>query len=179
VFSSPARFEPLSSFAGVTVTRSFIQLVERLSKAFAVLSVLLLLAAMLVVCQLIFIRYVFRSPTIWHTDFVVYAATASIFLGAPYVLLTKGHVGVDVIDMLLSAPVKRRLHYIGGLAGLTFCFAMFIASMIYFLEALHGGWETSGIWKIPLWLPTLPMPVGFGLLSLQYVAELIKLGRAE
>ena len=153
----------------------FIQNVDRLSKTLAVISVLLLVAAMLVVCQLIFIRYVFRSPTIWHTDFVVYAATASIFLGAPYVLLTKGHVGVDVIDMLLSAPTKRRLHIIGGFAGLAFCFGMFIASTIYFTGALEGGWDTPGVWKIPLWIPTLPMPLGFGLLSLQYVAELLQL----
>lgn len=158
--------------------QKFILNVDRLSKALAIIAVILLVAAMMIVCQLIFIRYVFRSPTIWHTDFVVYAATASIFLGAPYVLLTKGHVGVDVIDMLLSAPTKRRLHVMGGLAGLAFCIAMFIASAIYFTEALHGGWETPGVWKIPLWIPTLPMPLGFGLLSLQYVAELLKL-RAE
>lgn len=155
--------------------QKFIVNVDRLSKLLAIVSVLLLIAAMLVVCQLIFIRYVFRSPTIWHTDFVVYAATASIFLGAPYVLLTKGHVGVDVIDMLISARTKKRLHFIGGLAGLAFCLGMFVASAIYFTEALHGGWETPGVWKIPLWLPTLPMPLGFGLLSLQYVAELLKL----
>jgi TRAP-type C4-dicarboxylate transport system permease small subunit len=158
------------------LTQTFIQSVDRLSRGFGILSVALLLAAMIVVCQLIFMRYVFRAPTIWHTDFVVYAATASIFLGAPYVLLTKGHVGIDVIDMLLTARMRRRFHFVGGLAGLVFCFAMFIASMIYFLEALHGGWETPGVWKIPLWLPTSPMPLGFGLLSLQYVAELIKLG---
>jgi TRAP-type C4-dicarboxylate transport system permease small subunit len=160
------------------VTQSYIRTVERISRGLGLLSVALLIAAMVVVCQLIFMRYVFRAPTIWHTDFVVYAATASIFLGAPYVLLTKGHVGIDVIDMVLSDRTKRVFHFVGGLLGLAFCAAMFVASMIYFLEALHGGWETPGVWKIPLWMPTLPMPVGFGLLTLQYIAELIKLRSA-
>lgn len=160
------------------MTQSYIRTVERVSRGLGLLSVALLIAAMVVVCQLIFMRYVFRAPTIWHTDFVVYAATASIFLGAPYVLMTKGHVGIDVIDMVLSARTRRVFHFVGGLLGLTFCAAMFVASMIYFIEALHGGWETPGVWKIPLWMPMVPMPVGFGLLTLQYVAELIKLRSA-
>jgi TRAP-type C4-dicarboxylate transport system permease small subunit len=30
------------------------------------------------------------------------------------------------------------------------------------------------VWQIPLWIPSLPLPVGFALLSLQYVAEFVQ-----
>ncbi len=153
---------------------AFIVTVERLSKASAALAVAMLIASMLVISHMIFIRYVFRAPTIWHTDFAVYSATASIFLGAPYVLLTKGHVGVDVVEMMVPVGARRLLQLAGAMLGLAFCAAMFWASWIYFYEVYSNAWETSGVWKIPLWVPTLPMPIGFGLLCLQYVAEIMK-----
>ena len=42
---------------------------------------------------------------------------------------------------------------------------------------LPGGWPTDTVWKLPLWIPLLPLPLGIGLLCLQYVAEMIKLGK--
>jgi TRAP-type C4-dicarboxylate transport system permease small subunit len=157
----------------------FIATVDSLSRAFAVIAALLLVAAMLVVCQLIFVRYVFRSPTIWHTDFVVYSATAAMFLGAPYVLLTKGHVGVDALEAHITASTRDRLQMIGSFFGLAFCLAMFVAAFIFAHEAYEKGWETPGVWKIPQWLPIAPLALGFGLTSLQYVSELLKLVRGR
>ncbi len=156
--------------------QTYVRNMDRVSQACMILAVLLLIVAMLVVCQMIFLRYVFRAPTIWQTDFVVYAATASIFLGAPYVLMKRGHVGVDVVEMKASREVRRLLRGIGGVFGFLFCFAMLVASVIYVWEAFEGGWETPGVWKIPQWLPVLPMPIGFGLLCLQYLAEAVREG---
>ena len=61
------------------MTRSYVSFTDNLSRIFGLVSVLLLIAAMLVVCQMIFLRYFFRLPTIWQTDFVVYSATAASF----------------------------------------------------------------------------------------------------
>lgn len=168
-----------STSAGSLPVKVYIAIVERLSKASAGVAIAMLVASMLVVSHMIFIRYVFRAPTIWHTDFAVFSATASIFLGAPYVLMTKGHVGVDVLEMMVSGRARQLLQLAGAVLGLVFCGAMFWASWLYFYEAYSNSWETSGVWKIPLWVPTLPMPIGFGLLCLQYVAEIMKWGRAE
>src|SRR3546814_14527135 len=80
----------------------FISFVENLSRVCGLLAALLLVFSMLVVCEMIFLRYIFRAATIWQTEAVVFSATAAIFLGAPYVLLTKGHVGVDFIQMVVK-----------------------------------------------------------------------------
>lgn len=157
------------------MVRAFVAGVDNVSRLFGIVAGVLIAAAMVVICQMIFMRYVFRAPTIWQTDFVVFSATAAIFLGAPYVLLRKGHVGVDVIETLASAPVRRALAILGAFLGLAFCIAMFVASVLYFHEAWEGGWTTSTVWAPPLWIPLIPLPVGFGLLSLQYVAEILKL----
>lgn len=157
------------------MTRRFVSLVEALSRACGVLSALLLTFAMVVVCQMILMRYVFRAATIWQTEAVVFSATAAIFLGAPYVLLTRGHVGVDVVKLLTKPRTQLKLDYIGSIMGLLFCLIMMIGTGIHLYEALEGGWTTPSVAAVPLWMPLTPMLAGFVLLSLQYIAELIKL----
>src|SRR3546814_4947284 len=61
----------------------FISFVENLSRVCGLLAALLLVFSMLVVCEMIFLRYIFRAATIWQTEAVVFSATAAIFLGAP------------------------------------------------------------------------------------------------
>jgi TRAP-type C4-dicarboxylate transport system permease small subunit len=157
------------------MSRRFVDVVEALSRACGFLAGLLLTVAMVVVCQMIFMRYVFHAPTIWQTDAVVFSATAAIFMGAPYVLLKKAHVGVDVVQLLFSPRNRLRLERIGAVFGLAFCLVMTVATGIYFYDAVDGGWTTASIAKVPLWMPLGPMLLGFALLCLQYVAELIKL----
>ncbi|MDN5881606.1 MAG: TRAP transporter small permease subunit [Nitrosospira sp.] len=156
------------------MTRQFIIFVQVLSRAGGVLSALLLIFAMLVICQMILVRYVFQLSTTWQTDAIVLAATASFFIGAPYVLLTKGHVGVDFIQMVVRPKVRDRLELIGSLCGLLFCLIMSIATAIHLQEAIVGGWTTPSLVPIPLWAPLSPMLAGFVLLSLQYCAQLIE-----
>lgn len=161
------------------VTRSFIAFSDGLSRISGMVATLLLVAAMGVISEMIFLRYVFRAPTYWQTDFVVFSATAAIFLGAPYVLLRKGHVGVDVIEMLLADKARRRLRLLGSVFGVIFCAAMVITCAHYVHEAYVGGWKHPSVWAPRLWIPMLSMPIGFGLLSLQYLAEILKLLKGE
>lgn len=153
----------------------YVRSVQALSRLGAVFAVVLLLMAMVVVCQMIVMRYFFKAPTIWQTEAVVFAATASIFIGAPYVLMTRGHVGLDVVQMLVSRGTRKVLDTLGGVAGLVFCFTMFVAFAIHWWEAYEGGWTTSSVAAVPLWWPLTPIMVGFLLLTLQYIAELLKL----
>jgi TRAP-type C4-dicarboxylate transport system permease small subunit len=173
----PARAAPASTGAvreRTGLARRFVSFVAFLSTAFGALSALLFAAAMLVICHMILIRYVLRAPTIWHTDFAVFAATAAVFLGAPYVLLKRGHVGVDVVETLVPKWTWGILRLAGNAFGLVFCVAMFVASGLFAHEAWANEWRTAGVWQIPLWIPSLPLPVGFALLSLQYVAEFVQ-----
>ncbi|PRD42560.1 hypothetical protein C5748_15790 [Phyllobacterium phragmitis] len=157
------------------MVKTYILIVNNLSRAFAVLATLLLIAAMLVVCQMITVRYILRMATIWQTDFVVFSATAAIFLGAPYVLLKGGHVGVDVVELMVGDKVRHGLRIVASFLGLLFCAAMLAAAWIHFHDAWAGNWKHSSVWAPPLWIPLAALPLGFGMLCLQYIAEILKL----
>ncbi len=151
--------------------------IDRFSQLLGVIAMVLLAAAVLVVCQMIFVRYVLNGSTIWQTEFVIYSIMASTFLGSSYVLLHRGHVGVDLLPTMLGGTGRFVLEMIGGLVSLAFCAALAYSGWIYFHEAWEGGWRTDTVWSLPLWIPLLPLPLGIGALCLQYVAELIKLTR--
>lgn len=161
------------------MVKAYIRAIAQISRLFALIATVLIIAAMLVVCQMILMRYVFAWATIWQTDFVVFAATGAIFLGAPYVLLVGGHVGVDVVEMLLGPRTRTGLRFVGSLFGLLFCVIMFVAGSIQFHDAWAGNWKHSSVWAPPLWVPLLALPIGFGLLCLQYVAKILAILTGE
>ncbi|MEW5963466.1 MAG: TRAP transporter small permease [Pseudomonadota bacterium] len=167
--------EGITPAQGSKVEHPIVRGIEAVSRAASVLAGALLVAATLVVCQMIFVRTVLRWNTIWQTEFVVYSATAAIFLGAAYVLSHRGHVGVDFVQAKLAGAVRRWVDRLALALGLLFCASMTYASWHYLYEAWDQEWRTETVWAIPLWIPILPMFVGFALLCLQYVAELIKL----
>lgn len=140
-----------------------------------IVSMLLLAAAVLVVCQMILVRYVLNDSTVWQTEFVIYSLMASTFLGSPYVLLERGHVGVDILPTMLGGSGRFILELTGGIISLVFCALLAYSGWTYFHEAWAQGWRTDTVWALPLWIPLLPLPLGIGLLCLQYVAELMKL----
>ena len=96
------------------------RLVTLISQACGIFAAALTAVAVIIVCQMVFIRYVLNQNTIWQTDFVTYSLIAATFIGAPYVLLTKGHVNVDVLPIYVErtrALLARHLRD-HGLAGL-------------------------------------------------------------
>lgn len=155
--------------------RIFLSTVDRISEFLGIVAMLLLAAAVLVVCQMIMMRYVFNASTVWQTEFVIYSLMSATFLGSSYVLLHRGHVGVDLLPTMIGGKGKLALEMLGGLISLAFCGVLAYSGWIYFHEAWEGNWTTDTVWALPLWIPLLPLPIGMAALCLQYVAELIRL----
>ena len=154
--------------------KRFVSIVEMLSQLCGLASMLLIAASTLVVSQMVFIRYFLGASTIWQTEFVVYAMIASTFIGAPYVLMLKGHVSVDLLPTVLGGNGKRLLDVLSALLSLAFCALLAWSGWHYFYEALSRGWTTDTVWALPLWIPLLPLPLGVGIMCLQYIAEIYK-----
>lgn len=152
----------------------YIRLMDRLSQFTAYLAAALFIAGVVVICQMVFMRYVVGVSTSWQTEFTVFSVTAAMLLGSPYVLQTGGHVAVTVLPDRLTGTPKRLMNLAASLAGLAFCACLAYAGWVYVIEAWHGGWTTGSVWNPPLWPAVLPMAVGATLLTLQYVAEILR-----
>ncbi|MGC3873447.1 TRAP transporter small permease subunit [Halomonas sp. GXIMD04776] len=152
----------------------YIRLMDTLSGVVALIAGALLLAGVLAVCHMIFMRYVLGQSTIWQTEFTIYSITGAMLLGAPYVLRNGGHVAVTVLPDAMGGWAKKIMYLISALVGLAFCSALAYSGWHYFFEAYGMNWTTGTVWNPPLWPALLPMAIGISLLSLQYVAEILR-----
>jgi len=154
--------------------------VHAVSRVFGAVSAGLILLSVGVICQMVFVRTVLGESSIWQTEFVTFSLVAATFLGAPYILLTRGHVAVDVLPLMSGQPARRALHLFGSVVTLVFCAFFLWASVPWWYDAFSGNQTTSSIWRARLWIPYLAVPVGLGLLCLQIVAEIhLVLSRRE
>lgn len=156
------------------VTGCYILLMDRLSCATAVLAGALLLGGVLAVCHMVFMRYALGESTVWQTEFAVFSITGAMLFGAPYVLMTGGHVAVTALPDALGGRARQVMQLVASLVGLSFCAALTYGGWHYFLEAYHAGWTTGTVWNTPLWPALLPLALGTSLLTLQYVAEILR-----
>lgn len=150
----------------------FAEVVRLLSRLSGMAATVLILAAIVVICQMIFVRKVLGESVIWQTEFVTFALIAATFIGAPYVLLTRGHVNVDLLPLLVGHRVRVGLALMAAILSLGFCLFVLWNSVDWWYDAFQGGYLTSSMWRARLWIPYLSLPVGMGLLALQYVADI-------
>lgn len=139
------------------------------------MAVILLLAAVLVVVELVFVRYVLNQSAIWQHEFVTFSLIGATFLGSPYLLLTRGHVNVELIPLYLGRRGRRALALIAYGLSLAFCAIIAWTGFQWWLEAWTNNWRADTVWSPPLWIPYLAMPLGIGVLALQYIADIIEL----
>src|SRR5437588_4591936 len=153
----------------------FIRTITLLSQACGIFASGLIGAAVIVVCHMVFVRYALNHNTLWQTDFTIYSLVAATFIGSPYVLLTRGHVNVDVLPHYLGYYARYRLAVVSALLSLAFCAVMTVLTFQFWLEAWQEGWVSDTMWRARLWIPYASMPIGFGILSLQFTAVIINL----
>jgi TRAP-type mannitol/chloroaromatic compound transport system permease small subunit len=135
----------------------------------------MVLAAVLVSSGNAVVRYLFDYSSNAWLELQWYLYTSFFLLGAGYTLLRNEHVRIDIINSRLSPRTRAWIDLLGGVF-----FLLPIAVLITALSwpvftdsfALH---ETSpnanGLLRWPV---KLMMPVGFLLLALQGVSEIIK-----
>ncbi|KQZ94385.1 C4-dicarboxylate ABC transporter substrate-binding protein [Mesorhizobium sp. Root157] len=149
----------------------FIRTVRQMSTLCGFVAAGLISAGVVVVCQMVFARFVLGSNTIWQTDFTTYSIVAATFLGSPYVLLTRGHVNVDILPHYLGQAARFRLAMLSAVMSLCFSFVMTWLAWHYWYESWSGSWVSDTMWRVRLWIPFAAMPLGFAVLTLQYIVD--------
>ena len=137
-----------------------------------IVAALMTLAAVLITCQLIFMRFVLNVSTIWQTEAVTYLMIAATMLGLPYVQHLKGHVNVDLLPMLLPPPVRKVLVALTLIATAAVAATMAWYGYELFHISFQRNWKSDTVWGVPLWIPYSAIPLGFGLYLVQLVSDL-------
>jgi len=151
----------------------FLRAVAALSTLAGWISAAMILVAVGITCQMIWVRFVLNGTTVWQTEMVIYLMIAATLLGLSYVQRLRGHVNVDLIPMALPHQARK------GLAVVTLSLSIVIVAIMlwYGYDVWHvawaRGWTSDTVWAVRLWVPYLALPVGLGLFLLQLVADLV------
>lgn len=114
------------------------------------------------------LRYVFRSPTSWMTDYACYLHCLALFMGCAYTFQVHGHVGVDMVRKAIDKKTHgahnrlgaRILAIIGHLQTLTFLGITTYAIYNMLIKSHSYGSMTSATYPIPQWILYLIMFLG-------------------
>jgi TRAP-type mannitol/chloroaromatic compound transport system permease small subunit len=178
---------------------AFTRLVDELNRRVAVIAIWLVLLCSMLAALNAFISYgilglvrlsrmspamdaVFGTFLRWYTnnsnsflEAQVYMFCAMVMLGAPWVLKLNEHVRVDLLYGSVSERARTWIDLIFGVIFLLpFCIVLLVLSWPYFLETWRSGEVSVNAGGLPIWPFTIFLPIGFSLLLLQAVAELIK-----
>ncbi|MEO1140009.1 MAG: TRAP transporter small permease [Pseudomonadota bacterium] len=136
-------------------------------------SAAMIVAAVGITCQMIFIRFVLNGSTVWQTEAVIYLVIAATLIGLPYVQRLRGHVNVDLVPLALPRRARKALCMVTLSISILIVAVMLYYGFDYWHFAWERGWRSDTVWGVRLWIPYLAIPVGFGLLLLQLIADMV------
>lgn len=159
----------------MTVLLRFSHWVDEMNRGFGWVASWLILLACLISAGNATSRYLFSLSSNAWLEVQWYMFAGMFLLGASYTLRMNGHVRVDIVYANVS---HRRRLWIDTLGLILFLMPAMVMlawmSWPYFLDSWTRMEHSSNAGGLLRWPVKLLMPVGFTLISLQGISELIK-----
>jgi len=131
------------------------------------------LMMMLVVVE-VFMRYVLHQPLMLADEFSAYMLVAVSYLGTAYTWRQGGHVRVTVLVSRLSSRTAGWMRFIGLILVLIFMIELDRVSYKMITYALQINLRSSTWLMFPLFWPQLTVFIGFVLLTLLVVIDIVE-----
>jgi len=121
------------------------------------------------------VRKVFNTSSNACLEVQWYLFAASFLIAAGYTLLNQEHVKIDVLSSRLSKRGQIWIDIVGfSLFLIPMCLTILWFSIPFFLNGYRSGEVSSNAGGLIRWPVYAMMPLGFSLLLLQGISELIK-----
>ena len=154
---------------------SMSRLIDQISTWAGKLTMWLILATTLISAGNALVRKIFNQSSNGLLEIQWYLFAAVSMLGAGYGFLKNSHVRIDFISSKLSERARNWVDVVGILLVLfPFCAIGISLGWPFFLQAFNSGEMSQNAGGLIRWPAYGLIPLGFGLLALQGVSELIK-----
>jgi TRAP-type mannitol/chloroaromatic compound transport system permease small subunit len=151
------------------------QLVDSLNTLVGKVTMWLILATTLISAGNAIVRKIFDSSSNALLEIQWYLFAGVFLLGAGYGLLKNAHVRIDFLASRFSDRTRNWIDVVGILAVLfPFCILVITLSWPLFTQALASGEMSQNAGGLIRWPVYSLIPLGFALLMLQGLSELIK-----
>ncbi len=140
----------------------------------ALLSGLFLVVGWLMIMAEIIMRSGFDETLLITDEYSGYLMCALTFCALSYTLREKGHIRMTLVHKVLTGRRRLYLDLICFVIGLGFCIAATVFAFRYFYDSLITGSQSMQISETYLAIPQFFMPLGFGLMAVQFLGEILK-----
>jgi len=148
--------------------------IESVNTFFGYVGVVAVFASVLIIIYEVVARYVFRWATIWEIEASVILIIFTTFVGSAFALKNNAHVKMDMFVEKLKPSPRKRLNIVLSVLALSFCIYASVKGWQMWWEAYSLGWRSDSLWAPPLAIPYFFLPLGFVLISLQYIVNIVK-----
>ena len=149
--------------------------ITRLSRLAGAIGAVLLAATGAMLTYEVIARYFFIKPMIWAAELSQLCLIWGCLLAMGWVLAQRHHITVNAVTGLFPRKIQRLCVPFALLFILGFSLIVMRWGWDIFHESWVRGRTTGSLLDLPAWVAELSVPVGFALLSLQAVAELVAL----
>ena len=154
---------------------SLSRLIDKLSTGVGKFTMWLILATTLISAGNALVRKIFNTSSNGLLEIQWYLFAAVFMLGAGYGFLRNSHVRIDFISSKLSDRARNWIDVLGILLVLIpFCVITISLGWPFFTQALVSGEMSQNAGGLIRWPAYAMIPLGFTLLLLQAISELIK-----
>jgi TRAP-type mannitol/chloroaromatic compound transport system permease small subunit len=159
----------------MSILLRFSKAVDWVNAQFAVVANWLVLLACLISAGNAASRYLFSESSNGWLEIQWYMFAGMVLLGAPYTLKMNEHVRVDLVYSMVSERTRIWIDIIGGvLFLLPICLILTYFTWPWFVESFYGNEGSFNAGGLLRWPVKLLLPVGFALMALQGLSEIIK-----
>lgn len=151
------------------------KLIDALNEWIGKLTMWLVLAAVVISAGNAVMRKAFNLSSNAYLEVQWYLFAAVFMLGVGYVFLHNGHVRIDFVSSRLSTRTNAIIDALGIVVFIfPLCVILIDLSWPYFMRAYDSGEMSENAGGLIRWPVLLLIPLGFAILMLQAVSELVK-----
>lgn len=149
------------------------KILDAVTKIVAVIAGILILMPALMVFYEVVMRGLFNAPTEWSIELSVYCVLIAGFLGMSVTYAAGKHIHVDIVVGSLSPRTRCFIEVFTTCVGIFFCAVFVMESFDMAMLSLEMDNTSPSTLRTPMWIPQMALPIGMGLLLLQFVRTLL------
>ncbi len=160
----------------IRASKVIIRVIEAITKGFAYLGAWIIAPLIGAMVWEVFSRYVLAAPTFWAYEVSYMLMGASFMFGIAYCLQMRRHIRVDFVYDQVSLKQQSMIDLFGFIFLLAApCVLLWLGLWKYLVYAIeHNELSGESAWNPVVWPFRLSFVIGFALLILQTVAEILK-----
>ena len=155
------------------------RLFSRLNLICAILGAALLFFIAAIICFEVTVRALGGASRLWVIEVSEYALLFITFLGAPYLLEKNMHVVLDLFYNSFRGRPKRVLQLLNAGIGFAVCAVLFVIGVQVVIDQYMTGTREVTVMRPPSWWITAALPLGVGLMSVQFLDHVVRTLRGE